>query len=363
MFEDKKHASQHEPHVYVDEMRHLSLLSQEDELSLAHEIEQGYMDILFIFAQYPGLVTIIKDAFLKVEQGKGTIDDVLFDVVSNQDVIEFETSEKRIEYKMVQKRFHELFELTHKARANLDSLGRHDKYTQISLNRLHQCLCSFKFVPQFIENCINFIEQLPAEEASRHYLALERMQDVKKILFKALSSIKRAKESFFNAKLRLVFSVAKKYIDCGVPYSDLVQAGNRGLKKAIDRYDYRLDYPFSSHATWWIRQSILSLLKQVDECILAEAVLGEKYNKSTSGKDVLSRSYDISVKDLSQITGQVFSSLTESQANALRLHLGIDLNDETINRVSGTEDGTNVSKKYLHWIQTEALRKLKEKII
>jgi RNA polymerase primary sigma factor len=72
----------------------------------------------------------------------------------------------------------------------------------------------------------------------------------------AIQDGKLARESLIKANTRLVVSIAKKYIGCGVPFLDLIQEGNLGLMKAVEKYDYLRGFRFSTYATWWIRQTI-----------------------------------------------------------------------------------------------------------
>jgi len=245
------------------------------------------------------------------------------------------------------------------------------------------------------------------------------IDEIKKInceVFKGEQKSSRAKKEMVEANLRLVVCIAKKYTNCGMPFLDLIQEGNIGLMKAVDRFEYRYGCKFSTYATWWIRQAItraiadqartirvpvhmndlIRKLNQIsrqqlqvkgreataeelagimdlplEKIYQALSVAKEPVSMQTPMNDdenshlgdfiedgsIQSQLDTISGQSLGKITDKLLSSLKPQEARALRMRFGIDTHTD----YTREEVGTLIGLKRERIRQTEclALRKLR----
>ena len=112
-------------------------------------------------------------------------------------------------------------------------------------------------------------------------LPAARMRALYDQMCKAEKSVQDAKQELINANLRLVISIAKHYLNRGLQFLDLIQEGNLGLMKAVDKFEYRRGYKFSTYATWWIRQAITRALADQGRTIRIPVHMVETLNKIT----------------------------------------------------------------------------------
>lgn len=247
-------------------------------------------------------------------------------------------------------------------------------------------------------------------------IPIKELKEINRRMTTGEAKARRAKREMTEANLRLVISIAKKYTNRGLQFLDLIQEGNIGLMKAVDKFEYRRGYKFSTYATWWIRQAItrsiadqartiripvhmietINKMNRISRQILQEtgqepepAVLAEKMEmpeekirkilkiskepismETPIGDDEDSHLGDF-IEDASTmepadaavyaglrtVTKDVLDSLTPREAKVLRMRFGIEMNtDHTLEEVGRQFD---VTRERIRQIEAKALRKLR----
>ena len=131
------------------------------------------------------------------------------------------------------------------------------------------------------EEEVRLAKQMERGRRVRRRLARGEVTDNREQLEKLVEEGKAAQEHLVKANSRLVVSVAKKYIGRGVPFLDLIQEGNIGLIRAVNKFDYRRGYKFSTYATWWIRQAVTRAIADQGRTIRVPVHMYEQINKLT----------------------------------------------------------------------------------
>jgi len=247
-------------------------------------------------------------------------------------------------------------------------------------------------------------------------LTIKEIKDINRRMSIGEAKSRRAKKEMVEANLRLVISIAKKYTNRGLQFLDLIQEGNIGLMKAVDKFEYRRGYKFSTYATWWIRQAITrsiadqartiripvhmietinklnriarqmlqemgreptpeelaermempedkirKVLKIAKEPISMETPIGDDEDSHLGDfiedANVMSPSDSANSEGLSEATHYVLTGLTPREAKVLRMRFGIDMNtDHTLEEVGKQFD---VTRERIRQIEAKALRKLR----
>ncbi len=254
------------------------------------------------------------------------------------------------------------------------------------------------------------------EVERENFLTISEIKDFNRRMSIGEAKARRAKKEMVEANLRLVISIAKKYTNRGLQFLDLIQEGNIGLMKAVDKFEYRRGYKFSTYATWWIRQAITrsiadqartiripvhmietinklnrvsrqmvqemgreatpeelalrmempedkvrKVLKIAKEPISMETPIGDDEDSHLGDfiedSGVISPVESATIQGLREATQNMLASLTSREAKVLRMRFGIDMNtDHTLEEVGKQFD---VTRERIRQIEAKALRKLR----
>ena len=263
---------------------------------------------------------------------------------------------------------------------------------------------------------IKRLQRRLADIESRSHLSIGEIKEINRRVSIGEAKALRAKKEMVEANLRLVISIAKKYTNRGLQFLDLIQEGNIGLMKAVDKFEYRRGYKFSTYATWWIRQAITRSIADQARTIripvhmietinklnrISRQILQEKGREPTPDElatrmempedkvrkvlkiakepismetpigddedshlgdfiediNIVSPGDSATFEGLRESTQNILASLTPREAKVLRMRFGIEMNtDHTLEEVGKQFD---VTRERIRQIEAKALRKLR----
>ena len=266
------------------------------------------------------------------------------------------------------------------------------------------------------KNPIYYSQKSLLEHELAMQITISELKEINKRLRRGDRKAKNAKSQMIEANLRLVISIAKKYANRGLQFLDLIQEGNVGLMKAVDKFEYRRGYKFSTYATWWIRQAItrsiadqartiripVHMIETINKLNRVRRQLLQKFGREATPEELaiemelpeykinkilkiakeplsmenpvgddedstigdfiedtnLSSPVEVTTREsLKETTGDLLANLSPREAKVLKMRFGIDMStDHTLEEVGRQFD---VTRERIRQIEAKALRKLR----
>jgi len=269
--------------AYLKDIGRVSLLTSEEEYTIAKKIEEGERKIRNLLFDLPHAIHELREIASHLK--KGTVN--IIDAVKNIDELNYtKKDEEKYKKKTIStintiKNYYDKKEKMQKTlmrRTNEATRKQNEKKLRAIEQKIEESLINLNLNKKVLEEIIRkigkqlkFIDDKEIKKVKRRLMEIGEIEN----------GLKTVKNRLIQANLRLVINIAKKYLNRGLSFLDLIQEGNMGLMKAAEKYDYQKGYKFSTYSTWWIRQAITRAIADYARTIRVPVHVLETMNKIT----------------------------------------------------------------------------------
>ena len=308
--------------AYLKDIGHVSLLTPDEENRIAKKIEEGERKTKNILFELPQAV----DELLKIAQQLKEETVNIVDIINNIDEMNYtQKDEEKYRKKTISyiKNIKSLYDKKEEIKSKLPGADESNKKEfkknlKMIESKAEEILLNLKLNKKILAEIIRKITlQMKFMEDGEAAITKHNLMELSEID----NRLKVVKNRLVQANLRLVINIAKKYMNRGLSFLDLIQEGNMGLMKAAEKYDYQKGYKFSTYSTWWIRQAITRAIADYARTIRVPVHILETTNK------------------ISKVTISLFQELGR-EPNLEEISLKADLPLEKVRKIMKVTNGT-----------------------